>query len=73
MSPTTVSAEHVQRIANPEILPKRNPKRKAEKELKKKIKKTRAGERRKVLAGRKIETRADIRKAKEEYIKKIIS
>jgi small subunit ribosomal protein S24e len=46
------------------ILPKRNPKRKSEKELKRKIKKTRAGERKKVLATRKCETRADIKKAK---------
>lgn len=55
------------------MLPKRNPKRKAEKELKKKIKKTRGAERRKVMAQRKVETRADVRKAKEEYLKKIIS
>lgn len=54
-------------------MPKKNPTRKSEKELKKKIKKTRAGERRKALAQRKGETRADVRKAKEEYLKKIIS
>jgi len=40
--------------------------------LKRKIKKTRAGERRKVLATKKTETRADIKKAKEEYLKKLI-
>jgi hypothetical protein len=41
--------------------------------LKRKIKKTRAGERRKVLATRKTETRADVKRAKEEYLKKIIA
>ena len=54
-------------------LPKRNPKRKAEKELKRKIKKSRGGERRKVLATRKVETRNDIKKAKAEYLKKVIA
>jgi hypothetical protein len=40
--------------------------------LKRKIKKTRAGERRKVLATKKTETRANINKAKEDYLKKLI-
>ena len=61
------------RLRRLEILPKKNPKRKAEKELKRKIKKTRGGERRKVLATRKSESRADIKKAKEAYLKKIIA
>ena len=61
------------RLRRAEILVKRNPKRKPEKELKRKIKKTRGGERRKVLATRKTETRADIKKGKEEYLKKIIA
>lgn len=54
------------------IVPKRNPKRKPLKELKRKIKKSRAGERNKVLATKKTETRADINKAKEDYLKKLI-
>lgn len=41
--------------------------------MKRKIKKTRGGERRKVLATRKSESRADIKKAKEAYLKKIIA
>jgi len=41
--------------------------------LKRKIKKSRGAEKIKVLATRKIETRGDIRKAKEEYLKKIIA
>lgn len=61
------------RLRRAEILPKRNPKRKPEKELKRKIKKTRGGERRKVLATRKTETKADIKRGKEEYLKKIIA
>jgi hypothetical protein len=40
--------------------------------LKRKIKKSRGAEKRKVLATRKIETKADVRKAKEEYLKKIV-
>ena len=55
------------------VLPKRNPQRKPKKELKRKIKKTRGGERRKVLATKKAETPAMIRKAKEEYLKKLIA
>ena len=61
------------RLRRLDILPKRNPKRKAEKELKRKIKKSRAAERKKVLATRKVETRADIKKAKDEYLKKVIA
>ena len=53
-------------------LPKRNPKRKSEKELKRKIKKSRGAEKRKVLATRKTETKRDIKKAKEEFLKKIL-
>ena len=52
------------RLRRLEILPKRNPKRKPEKQLKRKIKKSRGAERRKVLATRKTETRAQIKKAK---------
>ena len=54
------------------ILPKRNPQRKPKKELKRKIKKSRGSEKRKVLATRKTETPAMIRRAKEEYLKKLI-
>lgn len=55
------------------ILPKRNPQRKPKKELKRKIKKSRGAEKRKVLATRKGETRAMIKKAKEDYLKKLIA
>ena len=55
------------------ILAKRNPKRKAEKELKRKIKKSRGAERRKVLATRKVLSRADINKAKSDYLQKFIA
>lgn len=61
------------RLRRMAILPKRNPQRKPKKELKRKIKKSRAGERRKVLATRKAETPAMIRKAKEDYLKKLIA
>jgi len=61
------------RLRRAAILPKRNPKRKAEKELKRKIKKSRGAEKRKVLATRKVESKADLKKAKEEYLKKIIA
>jgi hypothetical protein len=40
--------------------------------LKRKIKKSRGGEKNKVLATKKTETRADIKRAKEEYLKKLI-
>ena len=68
-----VKYEPHHRLRRCAVLPKRNPKRKPEKELKRKIKKTRAGERRKVLATRKTETRRDIKLAKSEYLKKIIA
>ena len=41
--------------------------------MKRKIKKSRGGEKRKVLATRKIETKADVKKAKENYLKQIIA
>jgi hypothetical protein len=41
--------------------------------LKRKIKKTRGAEKIKVLATRKAESRADIKKAKEAFLKKIIA
>ena len=44
-----------------------------EEELKRKIKKSRGAEKRKVLATRKVETKADIKRAKEEYLKKLIA
>ena len=68
-----VKYEPVFRLRRHGIVPKRNPKRKPEKELKRKLKRTRGGEKRKVLATRKTETKADIRKAKDEYLKKIIA
>jgi small subunit ribosomal protein S24e len=68
-----VKYEPTHRLRRLEIIPKRNPKRKPEKELKRKLKKTRGGEKRKVLATRKTESRADIKNAKEEYLKKIIA
>ena len=61
------------RLRRLEILPKKNPTRKTKKELKRKIKRTRSGERSKVLAQRKFETKADVKKAKEEYLKKIVA
>lgn len=68
-----VKYEPHHRLRRCAILPKRNPKRKPEKELKRKFKKTRGGERKKVLATRKTETRADIKKAKSDFLKKIIA
>ena len=59
-----VNFEPDYRLRRLEILPKKNPKRKAEKELKRKIKKSRGAEKIKVLATRKAESRADIKKAK---------
>jgi hypothetical protein len=41
--------------------------------LKRKIKKSRGAEKRKVLATRKVETKADIKRAKDEYLKKLIA
>lgn len=67
-----VRNEPIHRLRRLGVVPKRNPKRKPLKQLKRKIKKTRAGERRKVLATKKTETRADIKRAKEEYLKKLI-
>ncbi len=66
-----VKFEPTFRLRRAGIVPKKNPKRKTEKELKRKIKKSRAGERRKVLANRKTETRRDIKKAKEDFLKKL--
>jgi small subunit ribosomal protein S24e len=67
-----VKYEPIHRLRRLAILPKRTPKRKPLKELKRKIKKTRGGERNKVLATKKVETRAQINKGKEEYLKKLI-
>ena len=61
------------RLRRLEILPKKNPTRKTKKELKKKIKKSRAGDRNKILSQKKMETKADVRKAKEEYLKKLVA
>jgi hypothetical protein len=41
--------------------------------LKRKIKKSRGTEKRKVLATRKVETKADLKKAKDDYLKKLIA
>ena len=68
-----VKYEHTYRLRRLAIVPKRNPKRKSEKELKRKIKKSRGAEKRKVLATRKVETKADIKRAKDEYLKKLIA
>lgn len=68
-----VKYEPIFRLRKGGVIPKRNPKRKAEKELKRKIKKSRGAEKRKVLATRKVETKADIKRAKEEYLKKLIA
>lgn len=68
-----VKYEPIYRLRRLAIVPKRNPKRKSEKELKRKIKKSRGAEKRKVLATRKVETKADIKRAKEEYLKKLIA
>lgn len=68
-----VKYEPIYRLRRAGIVQKRNPKRKSEKELKRKIKKSRGAEKRKVLATRKVETKADIKRAKEEYLKKLIA
>ena len=68
-----VKYEPTYRLRRLAIVPKRNPKRKSEKELKRKIKKSRGAEKRKVLATRKVETKADIKRAKDEYLKKLIA
>ena len=68
-----VKYEPTYRLRRLAIVPKKNPKRKAEKELKRKIKKSRGAEKRKVLATRKVESKADVRRAKEEYLKKLIA
>jgi small subunit ribosomal protein S24e len=68
-----VKYEPLYRLRRLAIVPKRNPKRKSEKELKRKIKKSRGAEKRKVLATRKVETKADIKKAKDDYLKKLIA
>ena len=61
------------RLRRMAILPKRNPQRKPKKELKRKIKKSRGAEKRKVLATRKAETPAMLKKAKEDYLKELIA
>jgi small subunit ribosomal protein S24e len=68
-----VKYEPLYRLRRLAIVPKRNPKRKSEKELKRKIKKSRGAEKRKVLATRKVETKADIKRAKDDYLKKLIA
>jgi len=68
-----VKYEPTYRLRRLAIVPKKNPKRKAEKELKRKIKKSRGAEKRKVLATRKVEKKSDIKRAKEDYLKKLIA
>lgn len=68
-----VKYEPIFRLRRHEVVPKRNPRRKPEKEIKRKLKRTRGEEKRKVLATRKTESKADIKRAKEEYLKKIIA
>ena len=67
-----VKYEPIHRLRRLNVLGKKNPKRKPLKQIKRKIKKSRAGEKNKVLATKKTETRAQINKAKEEYLKKLI-